>query len=50
MTSKIFRRKDGSFTMNEFEGSIQNLSVIPAKYSPIDKFQKQRLRAKESLS
>lgn len=33
MLSKIFRRKDGSYTLQEYEGSVQNVSVIPLKYS-----------------
>ena len=46
MISKIFRRKDGSYTMSEFEDKVQNRSVIPAKYSPDDKYQSQRRKAK----
>jgi rRNA maturation protein Nop10 len=49
MMSKIFRRKDGSYTLNEIEDSIQNVSVIPPKYSVDDKYASQRRKAKESL-
>ena len=48
MKSQIFQRKDGSFTMEEFEGEVQNKSVIPAKYSPEDKYAAQRRKAKSS--
>lgn len=34
MNSKIFRRDDGSYTMKEFEDDVQNISVVPPKYSP----------------
>jgi hypothetical protein len=37
MKSKIFKRSNGTFTLNEFEDSIQNKSVIPPKYSPTKK-------------
>ena len=46
MISKIFRRKDGSYTMKEFEDSTQNVSVIPPKYKEDDKYQKYRLAEK----
>lgn len=46
MISRIFRRIDGSYTTSEFEGKAQNKSVIPAKYSPEDKYQEQRRKAK----
>lgn len=42
MMSKIFRRDDGSYTMNEHENGVQNTSIIPPKYSPQDKYQKYR--------
>jgi rRNA maturation protein Nop10 len=47
MISKIFRRKDGSYTLNEFELKVQNKSVIPSKYSPSDKYQNYRREAKK---
>lgn len=47
MMSKIFRRLDGSYTMSEFEEGIQNKSIIPPKYSPIDKYQEYRRKAKK---
>ncbi|MFT4325957.1 MAG: nucleolar RNA-binding Nop10p family protein [Candidatus Woesearchaeota archaeon] len=51
MSSKIFMRTDGSFTMQEFEfqgaRKVQNKSVVPPKYSPEDKFAEQRRKAKE---
>lgn len=47
MQSRIFRRKDGTYTMNEYEDSIQNFSVIPAKYSPDDRLKELRVRARE---
>lgn len=34
MKSKIFLRKDRTYTLAEFEGTEQNLSVIPPKFSP----------------
>jgi rRNA maturation protein Nop10 len=53
MNSKIFRRKNGTFTMNEFEvvagKRTQNKSVIPPKYSPDDRLKDLRRKAKEEL-
>lgn len=43
MNSKIFRRADGSYTLNEYDSSVQNQSVIPMKYSRDDSSFLQRL-------
>jgi rRNA maturation protein Nop10 len=47
MMSKIFRRENGSYTLVEIEDSVQNVSVIPQKYSVDDKYADQRRKAKE---
>ncbi|MGM5483613.1 MAG: hypothetical protein ACQER9_01705 [Nanobdellota archaeon] len=44
MKSRIFKRKDGSYTMNEFEDSEQNISVIPPKFSEKDDSFEERLK------
>lgn len=46
MMSKIFRRENGSYTLVEIENGVQNVSVIPPKYSVDDKYATQRRKAK----
>ena len=50
MNSRIFRRKDGSFTMCEFEGEdsekVQNRSIIPPKYVKNERLSSLRRQAK----
>ena len=50
MNSKIFRRFDGSYTMNEFEEKntkrVQNRSIIPPKYVFNERLSELRRKAK----